>query len=63
MQQRNKGSRCKTAAMRKQAIKGPRQHTAPTSEEGEDNHERHRRVELKTAITSGKHRNAQEDPI
>jgi hypothetical protein len=33
------------------------------SEEGEVNYERHWRVELRTAITSGKLRNAQEDPV
>jgi hypothetical protein len=33
------------------------------SEEGEDNHEPHRRVELRTAITYGKQKNTQEDPI
>jgi hypothetical protein len=32
-------------------------------EEGEDNHERHRRVKLRTAIASGKRRNAQEVPV
>jgi hypothetical protein len=33
------------------------------SKEGEDNHERHQRVALRTSITPGKRRNAQEDPI
>jgi hypothetical protein len=33
------------------------------SEEGGDNHEQQQRVELRTAITSGKRRNAKQDPI
>jgi hypothetical protein len=33
------------------------------SEEGEDNHKQHQRVELRTVITPGKQRNAQEEPI
>jgi hypothetical protein len=36
---------------------------AAMSEEGEENHECHRRVELRTAITPGKRRKAQEDPV
>jgi hypothetical protein len=40
--------------------KVPRRQTAAISEEGDDNHGRHRKVELRTAITSGKRRNAQE---
>jgi hypothetical protein len=49
--------------MRQQANKGPRQQTAAISEEGQDNYEWHQRMELRTAITSGKWRNAQEGPI
>jgi hypothetical protein len=63
MQQWNKGPRAKTAVTRQQANKGPRRQTAAVSEEGEGNHERHRRVELRTEITSGERRNTQEDPI
>jgi hypothetical protein len=39
------------------------QHMATIPEEGEDNRERHQRVELTIVITSGKQRNAQEDPM
>jgi hypothetical protein len=50
-------------SLRKQAHKEPRRQTAAISEEGEDNNEQHRRVELRTVNTSGKWRNAQEGPI
>jgi hypothetical protein len=49
--------------LRQQTNKGPRRQTDALSEEGEDNHERHRRVEFRTEIAHGKRRNAQEDPI
>jgi hypothetical protein len=62
MQQGHKGPR-PSAATRQQENKGPTRQTADMSEEGEDNHERHRRVELKTKIAPGKRRNAQDDPI
>jgi hypothetical protein len=42
--------------MRQQENKGPRQQTAAMSEEGEDNHRRLWRVELRTMITSVKRR-------
>jgi hypothetical protein len=48
---------------RQNGKKGPRRQTATISAEGEENHERHRRLELRTAITCGKRRNAQKDPI
>jgi DNA-binding PadR family transcriptional regulator len=52
---------------RRQGNKGPTQQIATISDEGEENRERHQRVELKTASTSGKQRNTlenpQEDPI
>jgi hypothetical protein len=51
------------APERQQGNNGPRRQTAAVSEEGEDNREQHRRVELRTAITSGKRSNAQEGPI
>jgi hypothetical protein len=54
MQQWHKGPRPETAAMRQQTA---------TMSEGEDNHKWHRRVEFRAAITSGKRRNAQENPI
>jgi hypothetical protein len=47
---------------RQNGNKRPRRQTAAVSEE-EDNHERHRRVELRTVITSGKQRNAQDGLI
>jgi hypothetical protein len=49
--------------LRQQANKGPRWQAATMSEETEDNHKRHRRVELRTEIASGKWRKALEDPI
>jgi hypothetical protein len=55
--------RPKTIAARQKANKGPRRQTAAMSEEEEDNHERHRRVELRTEIAAGKRRNAQGDPM
>jgi hypothetical protein len=61
MKQWHKGPRPKAAYMRQQTNKGPRRQTVAMPEEGEDNHKRHRRVELWTAITSEKWRNAQEN--
>jgi hypothetical protein len=46
---------------RRQGNKGPRQQTATIFEEGEDNSEQHQRVELRTAITSGKWKNTLKD--
>jgi hypothetical protein len=43
--------------------KGLRWQTAAMFAEGEENHERHWRVEIRTAITSAKQRNAHEDPV
>jgi hypothetical protein len=63
MQQWHNGPRPETAATRQQANRGPRRPTAAISEEREVNHKWHQRVELRTAITSGKQRIAQEDPI
>jgi hypothetical protein len=40
-----------------------RRQTAAIFQEGENNREWHQRVELRRAITSGKWRNAQEDPV
>jgi hypothetical protein len=63
MQQWHKGPRAETAAMRQNEDKGPMRWTATIFEDGEDNHERHRRVELRTAITCGEWRNTQKDPV
>jgi hypothetical protein len=60
IQQWHKGPRHDTAATRQKVNKGHRWWRAAMSEEGEDNHELHRRVELRTVITSGKRRNTQE---
>jgi hypothetical protein len=57
-----KGPRPKTAATWQQAKKEPRRQAAALFKEGEDNHKLHLRVELRTAITSGKRKNAQQDP-
>jgi hypothetical protein len=54
---------CADTLRRQKGSEGPRRQPAAMSEEGEDNHERHRRAEIRAAITSGKPRNAQEDPI
>jgi hypothetical protein len=43
--------------------KGPRREMTAISEEGRDNRVRHRRVDLRIAITSGKRRNSKEDPL
>jgi hypothetical protein len=43
--------------------KGSKRRMAAISKEEEDNRERHRRVELTTASTSGKRRNTPQDPI
>jgi hypothetical protein len=51
MQQWHKGLRAEAAAMRQNENKWPMWWTATIFEEGEDNHERHWRVELRTAIT------------
>jgi hypothetical protein len=54
MQQWHKGPRAETATTRQNENKWPMWWTAIVFEEGEDNHKRHRRVELRTPITSGK---------
>jgi hypothetical protein len=59
----HKGLRPNTADTRQQANKRPRQPTAAMTEEGQHNHERHRRVELRIVIAPGKRRKAQHDPI
>jgi hypothetical protein len=46
----------------KTGIKDPHK-MAAVSYEGEDNHDWHQRVELRTPITSGKRRNTQDDPV
>jgi hypothetical protein len=48
---------------RQKGNEGSRWQMAAMSEEGEDNHKQHQRVELRTAVAPGKQRNAQEDPI
>jgi hypothetical protein len=63
MQQWHKGPRAETAATRQNEDKGPMQRMTTIFEEGEDNHKWHWRVELRMAITCGKRRNAQEDPV
>jgi hypothetical protein len=40
---------------------GPRRNPAATSEEGDDNRQRHQKAELKTASTSGKQNDTQQD--
>jgi hypothetical protein len=62
MQQWHKGPRAETAATRQNDNKGPMRQMATIFEKGEDNHERHQRVELMTAITCGKRRNTH-DPV
>jgi hypothetical protein len=51
------------APERQQGNKGPRQQPAAISREGEENREQNQRVELRTASTSGKRRNTQENLI
>jgi hypothetical protein len=48
---------------RLQRNKGPKRQTAAISQEGEENGERHRWVKPRTAITSGKRRNVQEEHL
>jgi hypothetical protein len=48
---------------RQKGDQGLRRKTAAISKQGEVNHKRHRRVELRTAMAPGKGRNIQEDPI
>jgi hypothetical protein len=51
------------APRRQKGSEGHRQQTAAMSEEVEGNHERHRRVGIRTAVATGKRRNAQEEPV
>jgi hypothetical protein len=46
---------------RQKGNKGPRRHVGAIPEEGEDNHDQHQRIELRTVITTGKWRTTQED--
>jgi hypothetical protein len=48
---------------RQQVNKGPRPQIAAISVDGEDNRERHQKVELRTAIIPRKRRNTQENLI
>jgi hypothetical protein len=63
MQQWHKGPRTETAAMRQNENKVPMWQTAAIFEEGEDNHEWHWRLELRTPVISVKRRNTQDDPV
>jgi hypothetical protein len=64
LQQWHKLPRPESAATRQPTNKGPRGQMATISDEGKDNNsERHRRVEIIAAITSGKRRNAHEGSI
>jgi hypothetical protein len=62
MKKLHKGPRPKTSATRQQVNKEPRRQTGAMSEEAEEKHERHRRVELRTPTRLGS-RGSLEDPI
>jgi hypothetical protein len=66
IQKWHKGPRPKTAATRQNRNKGPKRQTAAVREKVEGKRDRHRRVELKTGITSWKKSSGlqvpQEDP-
>jgi hypothetical protein len=63
MQQWHKAPKPETAATRRNENKEPTQQKAAISEEGEDNIERHQKMELKIAITSRKRWNTRDTPI